>query len=555
MNDMQIRRLVQDQLLNNAALTAAGTLLLLLALAVLLAPLVGLAQRGAKAARSEAAKGALGAVARSIRVFGTATALVAVIAGCSILAVATYTRTDLQDWVDRGAAMTSGDLAGGLLRGLGALAGFLLGLLLFRRALRAILSRLEARLTATEALAGQAEPLRQAGRDLQRLLTAAVVYAALRLGTGRLGLGPGLSAFLITLTSIPLIVYAAQFAVLAVGIATEALDRLGLHRLDKSRLDAYYKGLRGLWPLARRVFEAVAYLAGATLLVQEFESLERFAPYGPRFMRLLAIFLGARILVELSRVAVQESFAPGADVSDQTVKRRKTLVSLVQSVAKYAIYIGAVLMMLPQLGLDPTPLLAGAGMIGLAIGLGGQRLVADMVSGFFLLFEEQILAGDYVQIGNAEGIVEGVHLRVTKIRDSMGRVHTLRNGDITTTINYSRDYIFAVVDVSVAYESDLDAVFEAVREASRRVRAALPKEVVGDTQIKGLDKFEDSGLLIQTATKTVPGEHKKVQRAFRKILKEVFDERGIEIPYPRLVIQQGTAAAEPHRAAGAEASA
>src|SRR4029078_12380597 len=139
-------------------------------------------------------------------------------------------------------------------------------------------------------------------------------------------------------------------------------------------------------------------------------------------------------------------------VSDDVQRRRSTFVQLLQSVFKYVIYFCVSMMVLSDFGIDPTPILAGAGIVGLTVGLGAQTLVQDLLSGIFLLVEDQILNGDYIRIGETEGLVEEITPRVTRIRDRYGRLHIVRNGEIKNVINYSRGWTLAVVDMSVAYE-------------------------------------------------------------------------------------------------------
>jgi small conductance mechanosensitive channel len=162
-----------------------------------------------------------------------------------------------------------------------------------------------------------------------------------------------------------------------------------------------------------------------------------------------------------------------------------------------------------------------------------------------MLFEGQLLTGDYVRIGDVEGIVEAVHLRVTEIRDADGRLHTLRNGNIEHIVNFSRDYVNAVVDIGVAYGSDLDKAWDAIREAGRRLHAEFPDSVMKETAIVGVEQMGDSAIIIRTVTQVHPGQHLPVSRAMRRHLLEAIPQAGVEIPFPHYVLIHQNAQGEP----------
>jgi moderate conductance mechanosensitive channel len=186
------------------------------------------------------------------------------------------------------------------------------------------------------------------------------------------------------------------------------------------------------------------------------------------------------------------------------------------------------MIMLDVLGIDTRPILAGAGIVGLAVGLGAQSLVTDVVSGFFILFENQYLVGDYVQIGDASGTVEAVGIRVTHIRDGQGKLHIIPNGAIKGVVSYSKGYVNAVVDLQVPSGNDLETTFRALAEAGRRLRQAQ-REVLAETQIQGLVELGTSAMTIRAVTKVRPGKHTAMQNEYRRLLKQVLDE-GLESP-------------------------
>lgn len=305
-------------------------------------------------------------------------------------------------------------------------------------------------------------------------------------------------------------------------------------------------------PLLRRCIEYVLIVFVVTLALEEVDWVAEYAVWGPRIIRIIGIVFASRVLVEVLNLAVDEVLVKRSKLPPEQRQRRATIVPLIESILKYIVYVNAAFLVLGQLGIDPTPFLAGAGIVGLAIGLGAQGLVNDMVSGFLILFEDYYLVGDYIAALEAEGTVERIDLRTTRIRDTSGRLHILRNGQIESVVNYSKVYTFAVVDVGVAYETDLDRAYAALERCGERLGLG-GGHVLEATRVMGLQAFGESELTLRTVTRVKPGSHLQVERSLRKIIKEVFDEEGIEIPYARrvLILQNG---AGDSPAAGIEAA-
>ena len=182
-----------------------------------------------------------------------------------------------------------------------------------------------------------------------------------------------------------------------------------------------------------------------------------------------------------------------------------------------------------------TPILAGIGGIGLIVGLAAQPVINDMVSGAFILFENLYLVGDYIETEEATGIVEVIDVRTTRLRDSDGQLHIIRNGQIGSLVNFSKGYIFAVVEVGVAYESDLDHVYRVIQETGQKLKETN-SDVLEVTQVEGLAKFDESSLVVHTITKSKPGRHREVGYELRKLLKDAFEREGIEIPFAHRVL-------------------
>jgi small conductance mechanosensitive channel len=204
------------------------------------------------------------------------------------------------------------------------------------------------------------------------------------------------------------------------------------------------------------------------------------------------------------------------------------------------------MLVLEDLGINPTPILAGAGIVGLTVGLGAQKIVQDLLAGLLLLFEDQILHGDYIRIRDTEGVVEQVSLRITRVRDRFGRLHILRNGEVQNVVNYSRGWTLTVLEMGVSYEDDLAKALRVIGEVCAQLPAAMPGQVLEVPQVKGIETIGDTSIVVRIETKVGPGSHYDVKRTLNRLLIDGFNANGLEIPYPKAV----HIAFEPKPAAG-----
>ncbi|HET7042858.1 MAG TPA: mechanosensitive ion channel family protein, partial [Gemmatimonadales bacterium] len=219
-------------------------------------------------------------------------------------------------------------------------------------------------------------------------------------------------------------------------------------------------------------------------------------------------------------------------------KRGQTIAQLLRSVGRVVIVVIGLLMTL-SLFIDIAPLLAGAGILGLAVSFGAQSLVKDVISGFFILFENQFAIGDVIEVAGKSGVVEGMTLRVTQLRDLEGRVHVVPNGQIAVVTNMTKGWSRAVLEIAIAYETDLDRAL-AVFRSEAAAFAADPEWAPlldGPPEVPGVERFEDSGIVIRVLLRTHPGKHWDVAREFRRRLKARLDREGIDIPYPQRVVR------------------
>lgn len=216
--------------------------------------------------------------------------------------------------------------------------------------------------------------------------------------------------------------------------------------------------------------------------------------------------------------------------------RGQTLAPLIRSIVRVAIFGTAIVMALDQLGVPIATVLAGAGVVGLAVGFGAQALVRDVISGFFHIVEGVLAVGDVAQVGDVTGFVEEVGLRITKVRAFNGQLWHIPNGTIDRVGNYNRGWCRAVVEVSVAYEQDVRKALAVVKRVGDAYRADHPELVLEEPEAQGAMGLNASDVTVRLVIKVKPQEHWGIERELRLRLKEALDAEGIEIPFPRRVL-------------------
>nr|WP_240515439.1 mechanosensitive ion channel family protein [Fictibacillus aquaticus] len=252
-------------------------------------------------------------------------------------------------------------------------------------------------------------------------------------------------------------------------------------------------------------------------------------------LKILGIIIGAVIVKHLLKAAVANAFklrvkSPLKLLSE---RREATLMRLLDNVISYVIYFMALLTVLSEF-VDIKALLAGAGVVGLAIGFGAQSLVKDIITGFFIIFENQFSVGDFVRIGSFEGHVEEIGLRTTKVKSWTGELHILPNSSILEVTNFSVHNSIAVVDVSIAYEENIEKAQKIIERVVREREADFP-EMVKPPEVLGVHMLGASEVVMRVTAEVMPMTHFKIARELRKSIKAEFDKEGIEIPYPRMV--------------------
>ncbi|MBS3680342.1 mechanosensitive ion channel family protein [Ornithinibacillus massiliensis] len=249
-------------------------------------------------------------------------------------------------------------------------------------------------------------------------------------------------------------------------------------------------------------------------------------------IRVIAIVILYFIVKSIGTRAIRKVFNRKQD--EMNLGRAKTLESITQNIFTYFLLFIFAGFIFSIFQFDITTLLAGAGIVGLAIGFGAQGLVSDVVTGFFILLEQQIDVGDYVTVAGKDGVVEEVGLRTTKLRGMDGTLHFVPNREITNVSNHSRGNMRALVDIGISYDDDIDKATQILQQVCERI-AVEDENIVEGPDVIGVQAFGASEVVLRVIAKTKNGEQWAVERNLRKAMKEAFDQNGIEIPFPHQV--------------------
>ncbi|PLR79974.1 mechanosensitive ion channel protein MscS [Bacillus canaveralius] len=257
---------------------------------------------------------------------------------------------------------------------------------------------------------------------------------------------------------------------------------------------------------------------------------------GQGFLKILAIILLTGVVIRIGRLAIRNIFKVRTRSPLRISERREaTLMKLLENILSYVVYFIAFIMILSTLTINVTGILAGAGIAGLAIGFGAQNLVRDVITGFFIIFEDQFSVGDHVRVGQFEGTVEEIGLRTTKIKNWTGELHILPNGSITEVTNFSLHNSIAIVDVSIAYEGDIERAEKIISDLLETLPAKY-EDLVNPPELLGVHTLNASEVVLRVVAETLPMRHFGVARMLRKDIKICLDEHGMDVPYPRLVM-------------------
>lgn len=227
--------------------------------------------------------------------------------------------------------------------------------------------------------------------------------------------------------------------------------------------------------------------------------------------------------------------------TDEAGKRINTLTSIIHGAIKIILWLILIMIVLQKFGINIAPILAGAGIVGLAVGFGAQQLVRDYISGFFIILENQIRSGDVAIIDGTWGLVEKVEFRTITLRDLSGVVHIIQNGKINIISNMTKDWSAMVFDIGVAIKENPQVVMDLMKKVGDEIQndSKFKDKIIEPIEIFGLDEFADSSIVIKARLKTKPSEQWAVGREYRERLKYAFDQNNIEIPFPHTSVYWG----------------
>jgi small-conductance mechanosensitive channel len=532
---MHFLRLAESTELNNAWIVGAAAAGALIVLWLAVALSIFLVRQAGHLLQIQALRAFVDGYARRARLVTVIASFAVAIGAAAALAYALWRHEDLQRTIDPILAQVTQDALLAVARSAGVVVLFVFAFYLLQVGGRRLIARLHGRVSPRDLAERQQRFLDRTFLHLPSVINLALAYALLGVAAETFRLPAPVAWFLLTAVYVLLLVSGGRTLVMLAHFVSERRLSVWELRNRGSKLEEYYAALRRLLPVIQRSIEAIVYVLVATLLVHRFEALAPFAPYGPMLIRVISMFLAASVLIEVARVLIARVLLATPGATDDTQRRRITFVGLLQSIVKYLIYFCVSMMVLTDLGIDPTPILAGAGILGLTLGLGAQKIVQDVLNGLLLLFEDQILQGDYIKIGETEGLVEQMSLRITRIRDRLGRLHIMRNGEVQNVINYSRGWTMTVVEMGVSYEDDLGRALRVIGEVCARLPEVMPGQVIEPPQVRGIETIGVASLGVRIETKVGPGAHYDVKRTLNRMLIDAFVANRLEIPYPKSV--------------------
>ena len=253
-------------------------------------------------------------------------------------------------------------------------------------------------------------------------------------------------------------------------------------------------------------------------------------------LKMVAIILAAGVVIRLGRAAIDSTFAADNTQAGLAGNRRlQTLKALMRSVLQYAVYFISGLMVLDTFGVPTGSLIASAGLAGLAIGFGAQSLVRDVITGFFIILEDQFTVGEYIATAGVTGVVEEFGLRTTRIREWTGQLHIIPNGEITKVTNYHRGSSVAVVTINIPYGADLDRAMAILQQAGAQAHREQPL-IIEAPVVQGVVEMGDSGVVVRVIARTRAGEQWGIERDLRKRLLTALEAEGLQAAYARQVV-------------------
>jgi small conductance mechanosensitive channel len=376
----------------------------------------------------------------------------------------------------------------------------------------------------------------------------AVLYVAAIFGVWVLGIEGGFE-YLARATAVTAVILVAALLIMSgldrlvergFAIRQEVRDRFPTL---EERANRYLPALRLLLRWAVGLIAALALLE--TWGVDALAWLD--TPLGKQLAEsafsIAAVLVLALIFWEAINTGV-ERYLTQIDTEGNVVERSariRTLLPLFRKVVFTVLAVMVSLIVLSELGINIGPLLAGAGVIGLAVGFGAQTLVKDVITGLFILVEDTIAVGDYVEVGGHEGDVESLSIRTIRLRDPSGSVHTVPFSDVGTVLNFTKDFSFVVLNIGVAYRENVDEVMKVIEDLGREMAEdpTLGPDILAPLAAQGVQSLDDSAVIIRAKMRVKPGTQWGMKREFNRRMKNRFDELGIEIPFPQRTVTFG----------------
>lgn len=401
------------------------------------------------------------------------------------------------------------------------------------------------RLQAAAVVCVEDERVERIGRRLMDVFRLALWYVAAMVALYVFDISHTAGHAVLVLVEIVLIYCLVRLVAAAVAVAVDSIyESLSRQwRVAEGPLADSAGQFRGVSERVKIALQWAVYIAAATYLASRItfggvivgeRSLEALMyDIAVAAAKIIGIWVVAMLVVEISAVVIHHVTLRAED-PDEIPERRRTVVPLLTSLLRYALYFVAAVMSLNTVGVDTTAILAGAGIIGLAVGFGAQNMVRDLVAGFFILFEGYYWVGDRVDIGDERGVVESITLRSTWLRAPDGTLQIIPNGEIATVINYSREFVQAIVEVGVSYEGDLEKALQVTEEAM--LQLSEEHEDVNGPPLIFVSGFGDSSINLWIRLPVEPVKNWAVASEMRRRLKAAYDEHGIEIPFPRQVV-------------------
>jgi small-conductance mechanosensitive channel len=371
------------------------------------------------------------------------------------------------------------------------------------------------------------DSIQRAFSALKRILTSSIWLLTLILCANFLQLPAIVSEYLTIALKAYVAISIGQLVIKVTSVLINTLDALSIRFASPDNWLRYYERFRYLVPALKKTLEYVLYVIIAKVIVREIGPIAWLAEYADAIVQMIGLYFLCGVVIEFANILLEDLVLKTNDLTDLQLQRRLTIIPLFKSILKYCIYFAAAVYILNLLGINPGPILAGAGIVGIAVGFGAQNLINDVVCGFFILFENYYLVGDYIEAGKGderivEGMVEAIELRTTHIRHPDGQLQIIRNGEIGSIVNYSKQYTYAKVEVPIPTQANLEAVYRLIDEIGQQFQSECP-DVLEPTQVDGLETLGSDNLVLRTLTRVKPGKHLNTQRLLRAKLKRALD--------------------------------